>query len=184
MISFTWVLNTYGEPYSPSSLAGCTGYTGKYFTWSLLSVLVFYLLWIGVQLPQGEYISYGRGYLMVSIWCKVGYNSPGSLGTHDVTIDLVIKGYFISKHCLMINRSNGVNGQPMVLIGYIYWGSRLRVPVTPTPPPSLTPPTPCWVPIVLPGRSGPLYLTSSLLAYYIVIELLEYYTWYCMPYTC
>ena len=77
MISFTWVLNTYGEPYSPSSLAGCTGYTGKYFTWSLLSVLVFYLLWIGVQLPQGEYISYGRGYLMVSIWCKVGYNSPG-----------------------------------------------------------------------------------------------------------
>jgi len=86
MISFTWVLNTYGEPYSPSSLAGCTGYTGKYFTWSLLSVLVFYLLWIGVQLPQGEYISYGRGYLMVSIWCKVGYNnmdSTASLPLYD-----------------------------------------------------------------------------------------------------
>ena len=100
MISFTWVLNTYGEPYSPSSLAGCTGYTGKYFTWSLLSVLVFYLLWIGVQLPQGEYVSYGRGYLMVSIWCKVGYNSPGSLGTHDVTIDLVIHvGYERVRGC-------------------------------------------------------------------------------------
>ena len=73
MVSLTPVLNTYGEPYNPSPLAGCTGYTGKYSIWFLLSVLALYLLWIGVQLPQGEYISYGRGYLMVSIWCKIGY---------------------------------------------------------------------------------------------------------------
>ena len=74
MVSLIYVLNTYGEPYSPSYHAGCTGHTGKYSIWFLLSVLVIYLLWIGVQLPQGEYISYGRGYLMVSIWCKICYN--------------------------------------------------------------------------------------------------------------
>ena len=74
MISYVYVLNTYGEPCSTSSLCGCTGYTGKYYTWSLLSVLVFYYLWIGVQLPQGEYISYGRSVPLVSTWCGLGYS--------------------------------------------------------------------------------------------------------------
>ena len=74
MISYVYVLNTYGEPCSTSSLYGCTGYTGKYYTWFLLSVLVFYYLWMGVQLPQGEYISYGRSYLLMSIWCGIGYS--------------------------------------------------------------------------------------------------------------
>ena len=47
---------------------------------------------------KGNYHIYG--YLMVSIWCKVGYNSPGSLGTHDVTIDLVIHvGYERVRGC-------------------------------------------------------------------------------------
>ena len=73
MISFIYVWNIYGEPYNPSSLVECTGYTGKYFMVSLLSVLVFYSLWVGIQLPVGKYISYSRGYLMVSIWCKIGY---------------------------------------------------------------------------------------------------------------
>ena len=80
MISYVYVLNTYGEPCSTSSLCGCTGYTGKYYTWSLLSVLVFYYLWIGVQLPQGEYISYGRSTLLVSIWCGLGYSTGGEEG--------------------------------------------------------------------------------------------------------
>ena len=75
MISYIYVLNTYGEACIPSSLVGSTVHTGKYYTWYLLSVSVLYSLWIGVQLPQGEYISYGRGYLVVSIWCRVGYSN-------------------------------------------------------------------------------------------------------------
>jgi len=89
MISYVYVLNTYGEPCSTSSLCGCTGYTGKYYTWSLLSVLVFYYLWIGVQLPQGEYISYGRSILLVSMWCSTGY-SPHGRGTLLVSIRIII----------------------------------------------------------------------------------------------
>ena len=77
MISYTLGTNIYGEPYNTSTLAGCPGYTGKYTMVFLLSVVVFYSLWIGVQLPQGKYISYGRGYIMVSIGCNIGY-TPGS----------------------------------------------------------------------------------------------------------
>ena len=78
MISYTLGTNIYGEPYNTSgSLAGCPGYTGKYTLVFLLSLGVFYSLWIGVQLPQGIYISYGRGYIMVSIGCNIGY-TPGS----------------------------------------------------------------------------------------------------------
>ena len=71
MFSFIYVLNIYGEPYNPSSLIKCPSYTGKYFIWFLLFVIEFYFLWIGVQLPQEKYISYGRGYLMVSILGKI-----------------------------------------------------------------------------------------------------------------
>ena len=71
MFSFIYVLNIYGEPYNPSSLIKCPGYTGKYFIWFLGFLMVFYFLWIGVQLPQEKYISYGRGYLMVSILGKI-----------------------------------------------------------------------------------------------------------------
>ena len=74
MISYTLGTNIYGEPYNTSTLAGCPGYTGKYTMVFLLSVVVFYSLWIGVQLPQGIYISYGRGYIMVSIGCNIGYS--------------------------------------------------------------------------------------------------------------
>ena len=73
MISYTWVWYIYGELYNTSSLLECTGYTGKYFMISILYVLVFYSLSIGIQLPVGKYISYSRGYLMVSIWCNICY---------------------------------------------------------------------------------------------------------------
>jgi len=105
MISYVYVLNTYGEPCSTSSLCGCTGYTGKYYTWSLLSVLVFYYLWIGVQLPQGEYISYGRSILLVSMWCSTGY-SPHGRGTLLVSIWCGI-GY---------SRTRGDKGNGIIII--------------------------------------------------------------------
>ena len=73
MISYIYVLNTHGEPYSTGSLVECTGYTGRHWMGLLLLVLVYYSLGVGVQLPVGKYISYSRGYLVVSIWCKVGY---------------------------------------------------------------------------------------------------------------
>jgi len=63
MISWMWVLNTYGEPYNTSSLVECTGYTGKYFLESLWGIQVFYLQCVGVQLPVVKYILYGRGYI-------------------------------------------------------------------------------------------------------------------------
>jgi ubiquinol-cytochrome c reductase cytochrome b subunit len=75
MISYICVLNVYGEACVSSSLVGSTVYTGRYCIWCLLLVSVLYSLWIGVQLPQGEYISYGRGYLVVTIWYRVGYRS-------------------------------------------------------------------------------------------------------------
>jgi len=86
MISYIYVLNTYGEACIPSSLVGSTVHTGKYYTWYLLSVSVLYSLWIGVQLPQGEYISYGRGYLYVSIWSRIGYSIWYGHGYLVVTI--------------------------------------------------------------------------------------------------
>ena len=71
MISYMYVLNTYGEPYNTSSLVECTGYTGKYFLESLLCILVFYLQCMGVQLPVVKYILYSRSYLLVSVECSV-----------------------------------------------------------------------------------------------------------------
>ena len=67
MISCIYILSIYGEPYSSSGYIGVTGYTGRYLVWFLVSILVCYYLWVGVQLPQGKYVSYGRGYLVVSV---------------------------------------------------------------------------------------------------------------------
>merc|ERR1712039_348495 len=64
MISCILVWCIYGELYSTSPLVGCMGYTGRYFVISILCALVFYSLSIGIQLPVGKYISYGRGYLV------------------------------------------------------------------------------------------------------------------------
>ena len=74
MISCIYILSIYGEPYSSSGYIGVTGYTGRYLVWFLVSILVCYYLWVGVQLPQGKYVSYGRGYLVVSVWCNIGYS--------------------------------------------------------------------------------------------------------------
>merc|ERR1712118_259667 len=60
MISYILGINIYGEPYSTSTLLGAPGYTGRYTVVFLLSLVVYYSLWIGVQLPQGIWISYGR----------------------------------------------------------------------------------------------------------------------------
>lgn len=75
LVMIAWVIagNIYGESYSAS---GCTvgypGYTGRYTVVFLLVLVVYYSLWIGVQLPQGIYVSYGRGYILVSIGCGIG----------------------------------------------------------------------------------------------------------------
>tara|TARA_B100000767_G_C19659683_1_gene490408 strand:+ start:248 stop:631 length:384 start_codon:yes stop_codon:yes gene_type:complete len=71
-----WVIagNIYGESYSTSGYTvGYPGYTGRYTMVFLLVLVVYYSLWIGVQLPQGIYVSYGRGYILVSIGCNIGY---------------------------------------------------------------------------------------------------------------
>jgi hypothetical protein len=71
-----WVIagNIYGEPYSTGGYTlGYPGYTGRYTMVFLLSLVVYYSLWIGVQLPQGIYVSYSRGYILVSIGCNIGY---------------------------------------------------------------------------------------------------------------
>lgn len=44
----------------------------------LVSLVVYYSLWIGVQLPQGKYVSYSRGYILVSLASNIGYTT-GSL---------------------------------------------------------------------------------------------------------
>ena len=57
----------YGEPYNPSSLVRCPGYGGRYFIWYTLLAPCHYSLWVGAQLPQGKYISHGRGLLVTAI---------------------------------------------------------------------------------------------------------------------
>mgnify|MGYP006979701536 CR=1 FL=1 len=39
----------------------------------LLSLVGFHSLWVGVQLPQGRYVSYGRGYMLAVGGCNIGY---------------------------------------------------------------------------------------------------------------
>jgi quinol-cytochrome oxidoreductase complex cytochrome b subunit len=71
MISHIYVLNIHGEPYNTSSLVECTGYTGKYSLVPLLSILVYYSLGVGVQLPVGKYISYARCNIPVSLYHSI-----------------------------------------------------------------------------------------------------------------
>jgi len=74
MISYILGTYLYGEPYSTSSnTVVYPGYTGRYTMVLLVSLVVYYSLWIGVQLPQGRYVSYSRGYILVSLGCNIGY---------------------------------------------------------------------------------------------------------------
>ena len=74
MISYILGTHLYGEPYSTrGNTVGYPGYTGRYTMVLLVSLVVYYSLWIGVQLPQGRYVSYSRGYILVSIGCNIGY---------------------------------------------------------------------------------------------------------------
>lgn len=49
----------------------------------LVYLVIGYGLWIGVQLPQGMYVSYGRGYILVTVGCNIGYTSYGGLITFN-----------------------------------------------------------------------------------------------------
>ena len=74
MISYILGTQLYGEPYSTGgNTVGYPGYTGRYTMVLLVSLVIYYSLWLGVQLPQGMYVSYGRGYILVSIGCNMGY---------------------------------------------------------------------------------------------------------------
>ena len=76
LVMISYILGTYlyGEPYSTSSnTVVYPGYTGRYTMVLLVSLVVYYSLWIGVQLPQGRYVSYSRGYILVSLGCNIGY---------------------------------------------------------------------------------------------------------------
>ena len=74
MISYILGTQLYGEPYSSGgNTVGYPGYTGRYTMVLLVYLVIYYSLWIGVQLPQGMYVSYGRGYILVSIGCNMGY---------------------------------------------------------------------------------------------------------------
>ena len=86
MISYVYTGDIYGEPYSPSTLVGVSGYTGRYSVWFLLSVLVYYMLWVGVQLPQGKYVSYSRGYMVVTVWYGVGCSGVTGVGVYRVVV--------------------------------------------------------------------------------------------------
>merc|ERR1711998_352478 len=55
------------DPGGTSTVYGCTGYTGRYTVGLLLYLGVYYSLWVGVQLPRYQYVSYGRVYLLVSV---------------------------------------------------------------------------------------------------------------------
>jgi hypothetical protein len=68
MISLVVGITEYGEPYSTSTQGkGLLGYTGRYGSIVLFTTLVVVLVWIGVQLPQGRYLSYGRVYIMSTL---------------------------------------------------------------------------------------------------------------------
>mgnify|MGYP001299392254 CR=1 FL=1 len=82
MISYILGTYLYGEPYSTSSnTVVYPGYTGRYTMVLLVSLVVYYSLWIGVQLPQGRYVSYSRGYILVSLGCNIGYTPVPLLPT-------------------------------------------------------------------------------------------------------
>ena len=68
-------VNIYGEPYSTGTLPAAPGYTGRYLVVFLLSLGYCYSLYTGVQLPRGAWVSYGRGYILVSVWCTTGYTT-------------------------------------------------------------------------------------------------------------
>ena len=67
MFSFIFIWNIYGEPYNPNQLIKCSSFTEKYFI-IYIYILGFYFLWIGVQLPQEKFISYGRILPIISIY--------------------------------------------------------------------------------------------------------------------
>ena len=69
MISLVVGITEYGEPYSTSTLtlSLTTSYIGRYGSIVLFTTLVVVLVWIGVQLPQGRYLSYGRVYIMSTL---------------------------------------------------------------------------------------------------------------------
>ena len=84
MISYILGTYLYGEPYSTSSnTVVYPGYTGRYTMVLLVSLVVYYSLWIGVQLPQGRYVSYSRGYILVSLGCNIGYTPVPLLPTSN-----------------------------------------------------------------------------------------------------
>merc|ERR1712086_31297 len=66
MISYILGVGIWGEPYSAGTLVGCPGYTGRYALVSLLGLVWVYSLWVGVQLPQGIYLSSGRYQVILS----------------------------------------------------------------------------------------------------------------------
>ena len=67
MFSFIFIWNIYGEPYNPNQLIKCSSFTEKYFI-IYIYILGFYFLWIGVQLPQEKFISYGRILPFISLY--------------------------------------------------------------------------------------------------------------------
>ena len=74
MISYILGTQVQGEPYYTStSTVGCPGYTGRYTMVLLLAIGILYSLWIGVQLPQGTYLSYTRIYTPTTIVSTLGY---------------------------------------------------------------------------------------------------------------
>ena len=78
MISLAVGAGIPGEPYNTSTLAGPgSPLQGRYTVVFLLSLVWVYSLWAGVQLPRGRYVSQGRGYILVSWGCSIGYTGPG-----------------------------------------------------------------------------------------------------------
>ena len=67
---------TGGEPYTGTGtlvVPGGTGCTGRYTLVLLLRVPLVGCGWVGVQLPQGTMVYYGRGYVWVWVGCSIGY---------------------------------------------------------------------------------------------------------------
>ena len=90
MISYILGTYLYGEPYSTSSnTVVYPGYTGRYTMVLLVSLVVYYSLWIGVQLPQGRYVSYSRGYILVSLGCNIGYTPVPLIPTATPTTNTI-----------------------------------------------------------------------------------------------
>ena len=75
LVALVLGVNIYGEPYSTGTLPAAPGYTGRYLVVFLLSLGYCYSLYTGVQLPRGAWVSYGRGYILVSVWCTTGYTT-------------------------------------------------------------------------------------------------------------